>query len=564
MERCLLIHEVLRSICENLRNPDLLSVALSTKALLGPALNSLWREIYTFKPLVSCLPPEEEIWIVEETPTFLGPPFSDTMKILVRDWNFVGDNGSKRLTALRSLQYPRRAITPADLHRYTSFYAHRIRSFQPCILSSVFPSVEALEALQLATDGKRGALAPLAQSFTWPSLTEFQMVLRDELIIGMSPYMSLFLGEVIDTLVLEVPSLETPVHAGAIELALQRCPRLKNLAINLSINPDVDKRFVERRFSSKAWECLELVEVPFVSATLMRCFAQLPSLKTLHFLHNQGSIDLPHCTPEEMVQRLKTTPFGEDFLVLEELIVYGTTVGGFIGIIQCIPPGTNVIKILQCYCSDGGDISLTKTQQAIDTIVMHCNPRMLTRLEFQDGHRVLEVEDLVEVDLDQELDISSLLVFTKLQELSLNLVAPIRLSPDDIEQIIMSFREIEKLELHRGIYPTFRPPPLVDHTHLIALLQGRTSLKALAMPLDMSKANGEKARGAPFALTKLSVGDSPIYSPSKVVAFLKANCPGVKALRYARGSESGASIFSRRWEVVEYKWKDFMDSSRRL
>ncbi|KAF5332698.1 hypothetical protein D9611_005275 [Ephemerocybe angulata] len=552
MERCLLIHEVLRSICENLRNPDLLSVALSTKALLGPALNSLWREIYTFKPLVSCLPPEEEIWIVEETPTFLGPPFSDTMKILQTI------DGPALTTVSPACFHP-----PPDLHRYTSFYAHRIRSFQPCILSSVFPSVEALEALQLAADGKRGALAPLAQSFSWPSLTEFQMVLRDELIIGLSPYMSLFLGEVIDTLVLEVPS-ETPVHAGAIELALQRCPRLKNLAINLSINPDVDKRFVERCFSSKAWECLELVEVPFVSATLMRCFAQLPSLKTLHFLHNQGSIDLPHCTPEEMVQRLKTTPFGEDFLVLEELIVYGTTVGGFIGILQCIPPGTNVIKILQCYCSDGGDISLTKTQQAIDTIVMHCNPQMLTHLEFQDGHRVLEVEDLVEVDLDQELDISSLLIFTKLQELSLNLVAPIRLSPDGIEQIIMSFREIEKLELHRGIYPTFRPPPLVDHTHLIALLQGRTSLKALAMPLDMSKANGEKACGAPFALTKLSVGDSPIYSPSKVVAFLKANCPGVKALSYARCSESGASIFSRRWEVVEQKWRDFMDSTRML
>lgn len=62
MDRCLQIPEVLRLICDQIPNGDsynrrrLFVTALSCRALLEPALDSLWFSLQGIEPLISCLP----------------------------------------------------------------------------------------------------------------------------------------------------------------------------------------------------------------------------------------------------------------------------------------------------------------------------------------------------------------------------------------------------------------------------------------------------------------------------------------------------------------------------
>jgi hypothetical protein len=55
---CLAISEVLRVVCGSLWRKDLLSVALTCRGFLEPALDELWYEIPALEPLVACLPPD--------------------------------------------------------------------------------------------------------------------------------------------------------------------------------------------------------------------------------------------------------------------------------------------------------------------------------------------------------------------------------------------------------------------------------------------------------------------------------------------------------------------------
>ena len=56
MDHCLRIPEVVDYICLALSGRNALSMGLAHKTFLEPALDSLWRQINSFKPLMSCLP----------------------------------------------------------------------------------------------------------------------------------------------------------------------------------------------------------------------------------------------------------------------------------------------------------------------------------------------------------------------------------------------------------------------------------------------------------------------------------------------------------------------------
>ena len=62
MHRCLLIPEIARLICSELRNvgarKSLAALAQTCLAISEPALDSLWYEIHDIIPLVKCMPPD--------------------------------------------------------------------------------------------------------------------------------------------------------------------------------------------------------------------------------------------------------------------------------------------------------------------------------------------------------------------------------------------------------------------------------------------------------------------------------------------------------------------------
>ncbi|KAF6761310.1 hypothetical protein DFP72DRAFT_37349 [Ephemerocybe angulata] len=320
MDQCLLIHEILCAVCDNLEDSELVSAALTTKAFLEPALNSLWRELDSFRPIVSCLPPMDDIWVVKEGPS-----------------SFSGGQPTQIL-------YPRRIIIPKDLERYVSFYARRVRCYDlRGLYDDMYFSIEALQALQFATDGKHGALAPFIQSFFWPSPLSFKTVLGEDSARLISPYMPFFLGDSMTSLVLDVPP-EIPVHARSLELAFDRYPRLKGLTILSDAYGQMDIHFIEGSLVSRAWECLETLQLSFVSVAIMQHLANLPSLASLslHDFRRMDNFDFPCRTTQEMEDRLKEKPFGKVFTSLKSLFVTGTTVERIIGVLQCIPPRHSV------------------------------------------------------------------------------------------------------------------------------------------------------------------------------------------------------------------------------
>ncbi|KAF6748334.1 hypothetical protein DFP72DRAFT_574267, partial [Ephemerocybe angulata] len=222
----------------------------------------------------------------------------------------------------------------------------------------------------------------------------------------------------------------------------------------------------------------------------------------------------------------------------------------------------NIIEKVRCYCRFGSDPPFPIEQQLIDVAAMHCNPLTLSHLILSDLHlrRSMEVGGLLEMDLDEELDISSLFKFINIQQLALRFHNPISVTPNEISQIAISFPGITKLELC-GDHPSFHPPQ-INHSHFLSLLRGCPLLKDLALVFDLSRVREEKAPVVPVAnaLKILNVGDSPIYSPTKVVSFLKAHTPHLISLQNARDSESIPNIFSRRWQVAEEMWQVFLDS----
>ncbi|KAJ3544809.1 hypothetical protein NMY22_g2646 [Coprinellus aureogranulatus] len=166
MHQCLRIQEVVVNICDELDEGSALSIALTRKAFLEPALDSLWRHLTSFAPLVACLP-------------------RDSLK----EVEIKTDRGSRMMCLQRT-------ITASDLQRYLNYYARRIRSFRPHPQPNMtWLSVEALQAIQLATDWQPGVLSPLLKACQMtPPGTRTSWYLNPDFANKLAPCMALFIG----------------------------------------------------------------------------------------------------------------------------------------------------------------------------------------------------------------------------------------------------------------------------------------------------------------------------------------------------------------------------------
>lgn len=60
---CLAIPEIVQLICDQLEPSDCISVALTRKSFLKPALNVVWHHVDSFAPLICCL--EEDLYHID-------------------------------------------------------------------------------------------------------------------------------------------------------------------------------------------------------------------------------------------------------------------------------------------------------------------------------------------------------------------------------------------------------------------------------------------------------------------------------------------------------------------
>lgn len=81
MNHCLRIPEIVSEICNALDERSALSMALTCKAFLEPALDQLWRRLTSFEPLAACLP--DGLLRGEEKEAFLASG-KETLRVMVR------------------------------------------------------------------------------------------------------------------------------------------------------------------------------------------------------------------------------------------------------------------------------------------------------------------------------------------------------------------------------------------------------------------------------------------------------------------------------------------------
>ncbi|KAF6761315.1 hypothetical protein DFP72DRAFT_880715 [Ephemerocybe angulata] len=515
-----LAQEVIRNICLHMQDPALFAMAMTCQDFLEPALDTLWCELSSWKPLISCLSSAKELWTIRQR------------------------QPSERNRGTIKVLYPRRVITLEDLSRYLTHYAPRIRSIRLGYNTTAL-SIEAWQALHLATDGKYGVLSPLLTEFAWPSPKTIIAIMGEEAARQISPYISLFLGDSITTLSFGIPP-PLPRHTGSLEEAVERYPRLRCLIIGSSSDEGgLGGAFPERCITSNRLEYLEELTLPFVTTSMVRHLALLPHLKALNIRGQQKGFITPS-------QTVGSDLIHGSFPSLNSLFIHWTTASEFRNLLHYIPP-TNVISKVRCFT--GEPASLFEYQEAIDTISSHCNPLTLETLVFEHmdvNYGFSRADEPLELDITQELNISSLFHFRNLQILTLGLDVNIHVTSVEIAAIPAAFPKIKVLDLWADVPKLTFHPPRIDHTHFVAILQGCPALVKLALVFDTSRMSGAIVPGAPFPLKFLEVGKSPIYSPATVISFLKANIPD---LYMVRGCLHPQSITARRWEEVCRRWR---------
>jgi hypothetical protein len=148
------------------------------------------------------------------------------------------------------------------------------------------------------------------------------------------------------------------------------------------------------------------------------------------------------------------------------------------------------------------------------------------------------------------------------------------LEPDELDKVATAWPHLETLML--GAEFASSHIPRIDHTHILDLLRRCPGLTSLGLRFDATRvgtrtrtlaqeevgelgdANDTVVYGGPACgsrLRTLSVCDSPIYSPGRVIAFFGYHCRFLKTVNFfENSSDEGGDVllcaYSERWEVV--------------
>ncbi|KAF5313413.1 hypothetical protein D9611_008516 [Ephemerocybe angulata] len=486
MNRCLQIPEILQLICNQLpynrssERQTLLAVALSCRALLEPGLDRLWYRIQFFKPILTILP--SDLWKIEKK---------------------VGQKKETKFTVLGL----RRAITSADLHRYLSYYAPRIREVDIGVLKhrdemGTWGSITFRLQGCLANEpgdtagtinGGRGSGVSLLLALSWAKsdLSSFHLCLPH-------PYPCDIYGK-------------CPAHP-----------------VGGQITPDCGKRMlrttraasITRCLKSFTWENLEVLRVTMLSVDTISHISTLPRLTYLD-LWDQKRLPIRYVYewPKDVEEPPAhfTAMSATAFPSLRSLKITGD-IHAVEAFVQQLPPN-NRLHTFKCALNlDPGDLA-----SLLITIRLHCHVDHLRKI-------VIKPESSV-TRHDLGIDIGCILDFTNLETLAINLrKTTVNLGEHDIVNISKSFPQLRKLKIDTDVHDS--RIPLIDHEDLLNLIYRCAHLKKLGLRFDATRITGEekapKEYTKPTVLEKLWVGDSPIYWPKGIAKVFEAHCPNLR------------------------------------
>lgn len=531
MDRCLQVSELIRLIFSNLDKAESLSLALSRRDFLEPGLDRIWHSLQSLEPLVCSLP--SELWKNEGE------------EVLVRH-KLCAHTIRYARTHVGLIQSFRIPVTESHLQRHLSFYANRIHSWSPCMRSDKRTlSGEALQALQIATNFKLGVLSPHLRHFYWSSAEEHWPSHPRALPGTLDPYVSLFVGESVESLQLG-KTRDGPIYLGSLTSTTNRLPHLKSLSLSFH---DPDPEFMKWYMTSFPWQGLEELRLTWISPEILAVLAKLPRLRDLDVfdesgaLYDLGQMDAPeHAILSDFpsIRSLSTTEFGG--------------LSNIKTLLRAVPPA-NKIEAVRATSPLPTDMS--EFIGAVSSIQKFCNPATLRQIEVDDGASLgsphEEIFDLYLNSTEDDIDISGLSKFTNLEKLELRWQRSLRLTPREVTLVPTWWPRIRHLDLC-PTYPSQGRIPSIDHTHLLDIVRGCPLLRFLGLRFDATQIPGKHQGDVEvFRLETLKVGESPIVSPSRVAAFLKRHFPHLKMKipgPYDCPVDRETTILDRRWVAV--------------
>lgn len=465
-------------------------------------------------------------------------------------------------------------MVPADLRRYLTYYAHRIRVIDfslPGVGQTFTPS--AWQALHLATNWKSGVLAPRLTEMClhlFPESVELEgdaahtmnaikVVLVDEVM----PYIALFRGQDTVSVDIELKS-DQRIHGPSVQFLLgPLADNIKELSLRDIAPAESQKHhlaFIPNFLVAHRWQKLRVLKVQDVTAVSLQHISTLPLLATfevsaLSKLPDRYNMDDGTLAPFNLQGTVRNA-----FHSLQHLLLGARRLATITKFLQCaLAPKHDGIQNIKCRMT-GSPSTPADTAQFLTTIQNRCSISL----------RQLDIEDLVagrenvDIPLSEETDLSLLYNFN-LEHLN---ISPAHtssgcLTAHDIERIIESWPNITHLQID-GSHFNSRIPRL-DHSHVLSLLYGCPRLRMLGLRFDATKITGGEVGLNDVApiLEALSVGDSPIYSPSRVGLFLRNHCPGLrKGSLYYTDSTGGIRhppnapqyLYCERWSAVERRY----------
>lgn len=418
-----------------------------------------------------------------------------------------------------------------------------------------FFSPQTLQGLQLATQFRPGALAPLLTHLEWISAERLEMVLGLSHVERVYPFVALLLAESIVSLRMSFYTY-IQVHTSTVAYTLGRLPHLRVLRLRTE-TPGVA---LDTYLGPQTWglDNLQSLHISSTITSSIQHLASLPRLQTLEIDHLFSSADPAPLRPKP--------PAG--FTSLRSLTVSFATVEDFAELISHMEPQSNTIQSIDARLKGPSPQDRLQAQGVLNEILERANLDTLTYLDiclgpepsdFVFGEEQIDTatEDLYQPD--GQIDFSALLKLKNLERLHLGTTETIRITPEDALRIPLQWPMINHLGLGGG-HPC-RTVPQIDHTHLLAILEGCPALDTLFIQFDASRITGkERSRTGPFGLSLCNVGDSPIYSASRVTEFFKTNFPNLSGFaihhNYARSGTPQPSTFERRWSLVEAAVKE--------
>ncbi|KAF6749339.1 hypothetical protein DFP72DRAFT_545483 [Ephemerocybe angulata] len=526
MEQCMQISEIVALICSVATKGSALSIGLTSRQFLEPALDSVWQTIDSFEPLIKCLP--TDIWARRMVPS-PNPGITNTIVTL------------------------RRELRPDDLRRYLTFYAPRIRSFGLKIFAGMhILSIESLLALQVATDYQLGALAPRLKKLAWCA----DDVLGRDFSSQLPAFMSLFLSSEISWIKFDSDIGHYPLDAALMRRAFKHLPHLK------ALTGTEFGRLPTSIFTSFSWSHLERLSLHEMSEDDLRHAMTLPSLRKLAAINSRT---IPVSDRSKALARRISTAFPS----LREVVfvTFHDDITSLIGIMQNLPASS----LIECLISSGASAShppVSECKALFQAIRDKCSPLAMKKLRLIDGlpcgrdalrHGGTSDsnDNNPRTTQHEAVDISLLYSLKRLENVKLGFPGGVLPNPDVLSRIAVHWPNLRELDiLSTCFHANPLTPPCVDHNHVTALLQALPSLRTLCLQFDSTGLVGDEP--VPKSASKLQVfivGDSPITSPSKVARFITTQCPLLQKLDILQYKTTPLlTPFGERWQVVSALW----------